>query len=125
MFEPPIITRLTWGQIEVTHRGESRRFRDCKVGPEGAREWNWKEIGTHHQPGVQVADIADILAQDVEVLVIGCGRLRALGVCPETEALLRERGVRYHIEETGRAVERYNSLARAGERVGGLFHTTC
>ncbi len=123
--QPPLITRLSWGHMEVTFQGEVHRFRDGKIWPGGARAWNWQETGTHHQPGIQISDIEDILACGVEVLILGCGRLRALGVCPETEALLRQRGVVYHVEETSRAVERYNQLARQGIRVGGVFHTTC
>ncbi|RME88533.1 MAG: hypothetical protein D6770_06760 [Anaerolineae bacterium] len=125
MSELPVITRLTWGQIEVTYSGKTHRFRDCKIGPQGAREWNWKETGTRHQPGIQVADIEEILGQGVEVVILGCGRLRALGVTPEVEETLKQRNVEYHIEETGRAVELYNRLASQGRRVGGLFHTTC
>lgn len=43
---------------------------------------------------------------------------------PETLAFLTERGVRVEVLETRAAVARFNELAR-GERVGGLFHSTC
>ena len=51
--------------------------------------------------------------------------LLVLQTAPETRALLQQRGVPYHIEETKAAVELYNRLSAAGEAVGGLFHSTC
>jgi hypothetical protein len=50
--------------------------------------------------------------------------LGRLGVCPETLALLKQRGVPVHVLRTPEAVNLYNDL-RAKEAVGGLFHTTC
>ena len=47
-----------------------------------------------------------------------------LQTCPETLALLRERGVPAHVEETRAAVALYNELAET-QAVGGLFHSTC
>ena len=48
----------------------------------------------------------------------------ALHTCPETLALLEERGIEVRVEETRAAVALYNELA-ATEPVGGLFHSTC
>jgi hypothetical protein len=47
-----------------------------------------------------------------------------LQVCPETLALLHERGIRVHVLPTGEAVETYN-LLRDTNRVGALIHSTC
>jgi hypothetical protein len=119
------ITDLAWGQIEVTINGEKQHFKDCKVWPSGAREWRWEETGTHHNPGIQPADIAEILEQDIEVIVLGRGQLGRLNVSAETEALLREREIPCHVEKTRRAVQLFNELTGKGKRVGGLFHSTC
>ena len=119
------ITDLAWGQMEVTIDGEKQRFKDCKVWPGGAREWRWEDTGTHHNPGIQPADIEEVLEQDIEVIVFGRGQLGRLNVSPETEALMRERRIPYHVEKTKRAVQLFNELARQGKRAGGLFHSTC
>jgi hypothetical protein len=120
-----VITDLAWGRMEVTLGGQVFHFRDCKVWPGGAVGWDWKETGTEHQPGVQPADIAEILEKGVEVLVVGIGVYSRLGVSPQTEQVLRMRAVELHELETKQAVALYNELVGQGRRVGGIFHSTC
>ena len=120
-----LITGLSWGKMEVSIAGEKRYFKDCKIWPGGAREWNWRETGTEHDPGIQPADIEEILEHGVDVFVLARGQLGRLEVCAETETLLRERGIPYHVHRTKKAVELFNALARGGKRVGGVFHSTC
>lgn len=117
----PQITRVTWGRLEV--EGD-RIFKDAKLYPGGARPWDWNETGTSHIPGVQPADVQEILDRGVEVLVIGRGYLGHLQVCPETRALLQERKVELHVLQTEVAVALYNKLRRT-RHVGGIFHSTC
>ena len=117
---PPIVS-VSWGRLEIA---QGRVFRDAKLFPGGAREWDWNETGTTHDPGVQPADVQEILERDVEALVIGRGHQGRLRVRPETLALLEERGVAVHVRQTAVAVELYNRL-RERTRVGGIFHTTC
>jgi hypothetical protein len=117
----PPIASVTWGRLEIA---QGRVFRDAKLYPGGAREWDWNETGTTHDPGVQPADVQEILDLGVEVLVIGRGHQGRLRICPETLALLEERGVTVHARQTAVAVELYNRL-RERTRVGGVFHTTC
>ena len=93
--------------------------------PGGATKWDWNLTGTQHQPGIQPTDIEEILEQGVEVMVLTRGMALRLHTCPETEQLLRSKGIEYHIEETSRAVELFNQLTRQGKRVGGIFHSTC
>jgi hypothetical protein len=50
--------------------------------------------------------------------------LERLQVCPETLALLKQKGIPAHVLPTEDAVRLYNELA-AKQRVGGLFHSTC
>lgn len=120
-----LITDLSWGSMEVSIAGEKQHFKDCKIWPGGARAWDWGETGTHHSPGVQLADVEEILAKDVEVLILTRGQLGRLGISPDTEEKLRERGVSYHIERTKKAVRLFNDMVRQGKRVGGVFHSTC
>jgi len=99
--------------------------RDYKLYPGGGREWDWKETDTHHVPGIQPADVEELLDHGSKVIVLSRGMLLALQTARETSELLQERGVPHHIEETKAAVELYNRLVAAGEQVGGLFHSTC
>jgi hypothetical protein len=117
----PRITHLSWGRIEVAG-GPS--FKDAKLWPGGVRKWDWKETGTRHRPGVQPADVEELLAHGAEVVVLSQGILEALQVCPETLALLKTKGVPAHVLQTEEAVRLYNELA-ATQRAAGLFHSTC
>jgi hypothetical protein len=123
--EETLITNLSWGQMEVRIGGQIYHFKDCKIWPGGARAWNWRETGTEHIPGIQPTDIEEVLVHKIDVLVLARGVFGRLGVCAETETLLRERGIPYHIEKTKQAVTLFNDLAEKGKRVGGLFHSTC
>jgi hypothetical protein len=117
----PRITHISWGRMEVEGL---ERGKDFKLFPGGGREWDWSETGTHHVPGIQPADVLELLARGSEVLVLSRGMQLVLRTCPETLALLLERGIPVHVEETRAAVALYNRLAEAIP-VGGLFHSTC
>ena len=117
----PRITRLEWGRVEIAG---GRRFRDAKLFPGGAREWDWGETGTHHQPGIQPVDVEELLDLGAEVIVLSRGHHERLQTCPETLALLEQRGVEVHQLQTKQAVDLYNELA-GKERVGALIHSTC
>lgn len=118
----PMITRLAWGHMTVAGTG---RGKDFKLWPGGGREWDWRETGTHHEPGIQPADVEELLAYGSRKVVLSRGMLRMLHTCPETLALLESRGVAVHVAETRKAARLYNDLAAQGEAVGGLFHSTC
>jgi len=117
----PRITHISWGKMEVEGLGPGK---DLKLFPGGGREWDWNETGTRHVPGIQPSDVVELLDQGSEVVVLTRGMELVLQTCPETIALLEERGVVVHVEETRAGVELYNRLA-VSQRVGGLFHSTC
>jgi hypothetical protein len=117
----PRIAAVDWGRIDVEGFAT---FRDAKLFPGGAREWDWNETGTAHEPGIQPADIAELLDHGATTIVLSQGMLSRLHVCPETLRLLADKGIRTHVLPTAEAVKLYNQL-REAERVAGLFHTTC
>ena len=119
----PQIISLSWGRIDVENARQP--FKDAKVFPGGAREWDWRETGTRHRPGIQPADVQELLDHGAEVIVLSQGMLGALRVPSETRRWLDDLGLEYHIHRTPGAVELYNRLAREGRRVAGLFHSTC
>jgi hypothetical protein len=120
-FHSPRILQLSWGRLEVQGQGA---FKDAKLYPGGAREWDWRETGTRHVPGIQPADVAELLEHGAEVVVLSRGVLERLQVCPETLALLKQKGIPAHVLPTEDAVRLYNELA-AKQKVGGLFHSSC
>src|SRR5919204_1105879 len=118
--QSPRITHIGWGSMEVENLGTGR---DCKLYPGGGRAWDWNETGTHHSPGIQPADVQELLDHGSRVVVLSRGMALALQTCPETLQLLRDQGITYHVEETSAAVELYNRLAQTAP-VGGLFPST-
>lgn len=117
----PLITHISWGRMVVEGLGEGKDF---KLYPGGGRPWDWNETGTRHKPGVQPADVQELVDHGSQVIVLSRGMQLVLETCPETLELLKEKGIEVYLEETTAAVQRYNLLART-VAVGGLFHSTC
>lgn len=99
--------------------------KDFKLWPGGGREWDWRETGTHHVPGIQPADVEELLDRGCRTIILSRGKLLMLHTCPETLAMLESGAIVVHVAETGKAAKIYNELASRGEAVGGLFHSTC
>ncbi|MEO3743630.1 Mth938-like domain-containing protein [Plantactinospora sp. B5E13] len=118
----PRIVEITRGRMVVDGVGEGKDF---KLWPGGGRPWDWTETGTRHEPGIQPADVEELLANGATRLVLAEGFDGQLRVAPATLGFLAERGVEVHVARTDEAVERYNALAAAAEPVGALIHSTC
>ncbi|TMS07764.1 Mth938 domain-containing protein [Larimichthys crocea] len=119
----PEIASLSWGHMKV--KGCSSSYKDCKVWPGGSRAWDWRETGTDHRPGVQPADLEEVLRKGVDLLVIGRGMSEALQVPASTLDFVKQKGVDVRVLQTEKAVAEYNKLAGQGAKVGGVFHSTC
>lgn len=120
--QSPQVHQDGWGYVDVEGLG---RLRDAKLWPGGGRAWDWNETGTRHQPGIQPADVMELLDHTPDVVVLSRGRQLRLETCPETLSLLERRDVEVAWAETAHAIDRYNSLAAGGRRVAALLHTTC
>lgn len=119
--QSPHIEHQEWGRVRVAGQGT---FKDVKLFPGGARDWDWGETGTRHQPGVQPADVEELVEAGAEVVVLSRGVHGVLRVPEATVAWLVARGVQVEVHRTEAAVARYNELA-ATCRVGALIHSTC
>lgn len=122
MTASPTIDAISWGTTRVEDHGE---FKDAKLWPGGARAWDWNETGTSHDPGIQPADVEELVDAGAETVVLSRGMNRRLQVMDRTLQTLESEGVTVHVLETKQAVERYNELAAGGEPVGALIHSTC
>jgi hypothetical protein len=118
----PAIENLAWGVMQVVGLGTGK---DVKLWPGGGRAWDWRETNTQHVPGIQVADIAELVNHGASVIVLSRGMQLVLQTAPQTIAWLEQHGMRYHLLETREAARLYNQLAGQGVAVGGLFHSTC
>ena len=118
----PRIIDVSWGRLEVD--GEPEPYKDAKLVPGGSREWNWRETGTAHKPGIQIVDVQELLECGAKWFVLARGMADCFHVPRETLDFLKKRQIAVHVLPTQHAVALYNKLAQT-ELVGGLFHTTC
>ena len=118
----PRITDVSWGKLEV--EGKAEPYKDAKLFPGGSCEWNWHETGTSHRPGIQIADVQELLEHGAKIVVLSRGMAECLHVPSETLEFLEQRQITVHVLPSQYAVSLYNKLAQS-EAVGGLFHTTC
>ena len=117
----PRILAVSWGHMEVEGIGAGKDF---KLYPGGGREWDWSETGMSHSPGIQPADVQELLDRGAAAVVLSRGMEERLRVDPAALRYLEQQSVEVHVAETREAVQIYNNLAGAVP-VGGLFHSTC
>ncbi len=120
----PIIEHIKWGEIIVKNNDDSITYRDVKLWPNHSREWNWKETGTRHNPGIQIADIQEFIDK-VDVVILTRGIDLVLQVPQETIDYAKQQDKEVHVGQTEKMVELYNELVTQGKKVGGVFHSTC
>jgi len=117
----PRVIGISWGRIEVEGLGDHK---DVKLYPGGGREWDWAETGTRHIPGIQPADVEELVGHGATIVVLSQGMDKMLHIDPATLEYLEQLSITVQIAETREAVEIYNKLAEDC-LVGGLFHSTC
>jgi len=118
----PRVIHFSWGRVEVD--GFDTPFKDVKLYPGGARAWDWNETGTRHIPGIQPADVQEVLDHGAVVIILSKGVDEQLHVMQETLDLLRERGIEVHVLQSEKAITKYNEL-REAHAVGAVIHSTC
>mmetsp|Transcript_131371 Transcript_131371/g.366264 ORF Transcript_131371/g.366264 Transcript_131371/m.366264 type:complete len:168 (-) Transcript_131371:169-672(-) len=122
---------IRWGEIVLTDpaTNASKTFRDAKIWPGGARAWDWRETGTHHRPGTQLADVQELVALNPEVVVVSLGMKGNLHVAPDLQHAMKtarsNSGIRWLELKSDEAAETYNDLLRSGKRVAAIIHSTC
>ncbi|MGD8426205.1 MAG: Mth938-like domain-containing protein [Balneolaceae bacterium] len=120
-YKSPKINSIFWGKL-ITENGT--QYKDAKLFPGGSREWDWNETGTRHVPGIQPADVEELLDKGAKIIVLSRGFQERLQVCEETTQLLKRKQLKYYILQTEKAVEKYNQLAEKYP-AGALIHSTC
>ena len=115
------IASFQWGQI-VDSGG--RVFKDARLFPGGVEEWDWRKTGTRHDPGIQIADLADLVASGPDVVILSRGVDLVLQVPQATIDYARKHEATVLVLQSEEAVSEYNRRI-AKERVVALVHSTC
>ena len=117
---PKVIER-SWGTIEVEG---FPIFKDVKLFPGGCKEWNWRDTGTEHSPGIQYSDVKELIDNGSKIVILSRGVLGRLKIRKGLINKLESEGFAVHALKTKEAIKLYNDLSKS-ELVGALIHTTC
>ena len=115
------IASFRWGQV-VDASGHT--FKDVRLFPGGVEEWDWRKHGTRHVPGIQIADLEDLLATEPDVVILSRGVELVLQVPQATIDFARAHAATVLVLQSEQAVAEYNRRI-ATERVVALLHSTC
>ncbi|HWU91485.1 MAG TPA: MTH938/NDUFAF3 family protein [Kofleriaceae bacterium] len=115
------IDSFRWGQI-IDSSG--RAFKDARLFPGGAEEWDWGATGTRHNPGIQIADLSDLLVMKPDVVILSRGVNLVLQVPQATIDFARSHAGTVLVLQSKEAVAEYNRRI-SNERVVALIHSTC
>lgn len=112
-----MIDSYSFGRIIINGKQYTN---DVIIFPNRVEDSWWRKEG--HQ--LQVEDIAGILREKPEILVVGTGYAGLMKVLPETNELLNAEGIRMIAENTRKACETYNQLYKSKKVIAAL-HLTC
>ena len=112
------ITGYRFGEIEIDGRPYSS---DVIITPERLVDNWWRKKGH----SLAVADLAEIMAANPNIVVVGTGYYGRMSIPDETRQYLEARGVQLRRAHTSEAVEEFNRLQRESARVVAALHLTC
>ncbi len=115
------VTGFRWGEIVVA---DDRTFKDARLHPDGAEEWDWRKTGTRHDPGIQTTDLADLIAMKPDVIILSRGVDLVLQVPQATIDYAKAHARTVPVLQSEQAVAEYNRRV-ATERAVALIHSTC
>jgi len=121
----PEVLNLSWGVIKVKHSGDTLTFKDAKLYPGHATAWDWGETGTHHNPGIQYADVREILNAGVDRIILTRGQYGNLGITNGLVDQIEQEDVAVDVAQTEEAVTMYERYRKQGVNVGIIIHSTC
>ena len=93
---------------------------DVIIFPDRVRD-NWRRK-TGHQ--LCLEDVAEVIAESPELLVVGSGAAGLMRVLPEVRDYFDARSIKLVAEATGKACHTYNQLCHS-QRVVAALHLTC
>ena len=74
----PRIDHIEWGVMRIEGLAEGKDF---KLYPGGGRPWDWSETNTRHTPGIQPADVQELIDAGSRVVVLSRGFDQHLQTC--------------------------------------------
>ncbi len=112
-----IIDSYQFGQIVVSGQ---KYTSDVIIFPDRVRVNWWRKTG--HQ--LCLKDIAAVMTENPEVLVVGSGDSGLMKVLPEVERAVETQGIKLIVEATAQACQTYNHICHSQRAIAAL-HITC
>ncbi len=112
-----IVDSYQFGQIVISGK---KYISDVIIFPDRVKDSWWRKTG--HQ--LCLDDIAEVLTENPEVLVVGTGASGLVKVLPEVKQSLEAQGIKLIAEPTSEACNIYNQLCYS-QKVVAALHITC
>jgi len=116
---------VSWSRVSVN----GQPYRDALIAPGYVSEWDWKECGTSHIPGVTRQAVEKLLRharQPVTDIILSSGFHEKLHVSPDCRMFLSSSPLKWWVLPTPRAVQLYNEMKKDPTRQpAALIHSTC
>ncbi|MFC1941239.1 Mth938-like domain-containing protein [Chloroflexota bacterium] len=111
--------------IDSYHFGEividgEKYSSDIVIFSDRVRDNWWRKTG--HE--LCLEDIAEVIADNPDVLLVGTGASGLMKVLPEVKQEAKARHIQFIVEPTSEACNTYNQLCQS-QRVVAAFHLTC
>ncbi len=112
-----IIDSYQFGLIVVSGK---KYTSDVIIFPDRIKDNWWRKTG--HQ--LCLKDIAEVITENPEVLVVGTGASGLMKVLPEVERGVETQGIKLIVEATAQACHTYNHICHSQRAIAAL-HLTC
>jgi hypothetical protein len=106
-----------FGQIVINGR---KYTSDVIIFPDRVQGDWWRDES--HE--LALKDIADIIDENPEIVLIGTGSSGLMKVLPEVASAIEARHIQLIVQSTAEACEIYNQLSQT-QRVAAALHLTC
>ncbi len=112
-----MIDSYQFGLIVVNGK---RYTSDVIIFPDRVKGNWWRKRG--HE--LYLEDIAEVIAENPEVVIVGTGASGLVKVLPEVEQAAEARGIKLIVEPTDKACHTYNHICHS-QKVVAALHLTC
>lgn len=112
------IRKYSFGSISVDGNTYTE---DLIIYPDRISESWWRKSG--HM--LQVEDLAEVLTDPPEVLIVGQGDSARMQLDPRVGGVLEGLNIELIAAPTKRACEKFNELTEQGKKVVAALHLTC
>ena len=111
------IDSYRFGEIVIDGK---KYLADVVICPDRVKDNWWRKTG--HE--LCVEDIAEVLTENPEVMVVGTGAYGMMKVLPKVKQSLKAQGIKLIAEPTDQACNTYNQLSQS-QRLVAALHITC